>query len=222
MAITKMQEDFCKYLAVYDMKPAEAYYAAGYPHVNTNAELFSNIHRLLSNKSINDEVERLREKCFDIDKVRRDLILEHEQTRDMDLTSVMEPVEYVDDNGNYQTRLAVKPISEWSPALRKACIGFDRYGVPKFRDKGDAAKELSRLYGLYKDNTVVVQQDLEGIINDAIGDESNNLLEEITDEVVSPDVQDRDSKECQNLDDVLLGKVEQPSENCEDILSSML
>ena len=189
MAITEKQKKFVKAIALYDMQPAEAYTYAGYVMPKDRLALWKNISELLGNKQINDAIDKLRRECFDVEEVRKKIILEHNTTRDLDITSIMEPCEYYDDQGNLQTRLSIKPIREWSPELRKACTGFDRFGIPKFRDKDSATKELSRIFGLYKDNQIIVQQDTDSVINDALGIPNDTNTDPDVEAILSPDAE---------------------------------
>ena len=204
MALTDKQKKFVKAIAMFEMEPVEAYVFAGYSAPTDKTQLWSNISLLLSNKTINDAIDRLRKKFFDMDEVRRDIILEHNITRDLDITTIMQPVSYMDDNGYMQTRLDIKPVSEWSPELRRACVGFDRYGIPKFRDKDSATKELSRMFGLYKDNQIVVQQDTDGIIADALGMDAPNKKHD-DETVLSPDEELNAKQVLLDIDNMLDG-----------------
>lgn len=169
--LTPQQQTFCKNIALYEMTPYEAFKNAGY--AGEPSKVKGKIRMLMCNPIISGEIDRLRKKYLDIDEVRRDIILEHNKTRELDITSVCYPVQYYDDFGNIQTRLEVKPIADWSPELRRACTGFDKNGVPQFRSKDGATKELSRIFGLYKDNQIIVTQDLDGIYADATGEKED-------------------------------------------------
>lgn len=172
--LTEQQQKFCKRIALYEDTPIQAFINAGY-EVKQYRYIKDRVLTLLGNKNISDEIDRLRKKYLSLEDVRKDIILEHQQTRDLDITEILSPVPYTDQDGIKRYRVEIKPIAEWSYELRKACTGFDKNGVPIFRNKETATKELSRLFGLYKDNTVVVEQDLDGILKDAMGESADNI-----------------------------------------------
>lgn len=201
--LTEQQKRFCKRIALYEDTPIEAFKNAGY-EVKQQRYIKDRVLTLLGNKNISDEIDRLRKKYTSIEDVRKDIILEHQQTRDIDITEILSPVPYTDQNGIKQYRVEIKPVSEWSYELRKACTGFDKNGVPVFRNKEAATKELSRIFGLYKDNTVVVEQDLDSIFKDAMG--------EPTEEITSDDIDIEgllNDEEMQTLDAQLMEQADE-------------
>lgn len=198
--LTEQQEQFCKNIALFEMQPYEAYLSAGYPKAkDINHHKYDGVTRLLNNKAICDEIDRLRNKYLDIESLKRDIILEHQKTRDLDITSVMHSVAYTDENGIRRFRVEVKPVSEWTVEQRKAVVGFDKNGLPIFKNKEKATQELSRLFGLYKDNTVVVEQDLDSIYDDALGIENNDVV------VNTDPMQDLKVEMMNDLDKELMG-----------------
>lgn len=205
-SLNDRQKHFCKCIALYEMTPFEAYIAAGYTVSKRKIDTQSHVFQLLSSKIISDEIDRLRNHYLDLDSVRRDIILEHQRTREMDICDVCKPVSYIDDFGNTQTRLEVLPVSEWSPELRKACTGFDKYGVPQFKQKESATKELSRMFGLYKDNAVVVQQPLDEIYNDALGEKTERKDFDV---VLDTDYSEDELAKLEELDKKFSGNVVQ-------------
>lgn len=201
--LTEQQQKFCKRIALYEDTPIQAFINAGY-EVKQYRYIKDRVMTLLGNKAISDEIDRLRNKYLGLEEVRKDIILEHQQTRDLDITEILSPVPYTDADGIKRYRVEIKPIAEWSYDLRKACTGFDKNGVPIFRNKEAATKELSRLFGLYKDNTVVVEQDLDGILKDAMGEESD------TDEISDIDIEGLlNDEEMQTLDAQLMEQVDE-------------
>lgn len=171
--LTEQQLKFCKYISLYEYTPQQAFFAAGYT-VDKKRYLTDRIVTLLQNPQISAKIDELRSKYLDVDKVRTDIILEHQKTRDFDLSEIIQPVGYLDGEGVQRYRLEVKPIADWSPIARQNLIGFDKNNIPIFRNKEAATKELSRIFGLYKDNMVTDVQDLSSIYNDALGIESDD------------------------------------------------
>lgn len=164
--ITEMQEKFCQYVGLYGFSPADAAKEAGYAGVDRTA--FANIgRRLISNIHLSTRIAEIRENSFDVDKVRKSIILEHQATRFFRITDVMYPVTEKDDNGNEFTRIKVKPIEEWTEIARRMCVGFDKYNRPIFKSEEDAVKELTRIFGLYKDNQIKVEEDTSSVLSSA-------------------------------------------------------
>lgn len=209
--LTEQQLKFCKNIALYEMSPIEAFINAGYES-KTNSRIPKRVQILLSNKAISDEIDRLRCKYLDLDEVRKDIILEHHKTRDLDIASIVYPVPYVDKDGVKRFRLEIKPVAEWTLEQRRALVGYDKNGIPQFRNKEQASKELARLFGLYKDNTVVVEQDLDSIYADAKGesndDEIDELVVDMPDEVIND--------EMETLDAVIMQMGEEAAEEDEE------
>ena len=165
--LTDKQEKFCKGIVLFQMHPYEALKYAGYDY-NSNSR-GAKVTALLGNKAISDRIDELNKRYTDLDSVRKDIILEHQRTREFDILDVCYPVPYTDKDGIRKFRIEVKPVDQWSREARLNCTGFDRNGIPTFRDREVSTRELSRLFGLYKDNTVVVEQDLEAVYRDAMG-----------------------------------------------------
>ena len=111
----------------------------------------------------------------------------------------MYSVAYTDENGIRRFRVEVKPVSEWTAEQRKAVVGFDKNGLPIFKNKEKATQELSRLFGLYKDNTVVIEQDLDSIYDDALGIENDDVV------VNTDPMQDLKVEMMNDLDKELMG-----------------
>lgn len=164
--LTERQELFAKYIAIYNYSVIDATREAGYANKG-NAYLSTTGMRLLRTDEVSARIDELREGCFDPETVRKAMILELWKAMDNDITDVVFPVEYIDDLGVVKTRLKVRPISEWSRLARSLCTGYDRNGIPTFLNKLDAMKETCRIFGLYKDNQVKVEQDTSGILESA-------------------------------------------------------
>ena len=138
--LTEQQQRIFKRIALYEDTPIQAFINAGY-EVKQYRYIKDRVMTLLGNKAISDEIDRLRNKYLGLEEVRKDIILEHQQTRDLDLTEILSPVPYTDPDGIKRYRVEIKPVAEWSYELRKACTGFDKNGVPIFRNKEAATKE---------------------------------------------------------------------------------
>lgn len=170
--LTQQQIKFCKYIALYEMQPYDAFVNAGY-EVKQKRYIHERVVTLLNNKQISDYIDMLRRKYLDLEYVRKDIILNHQKAIDFDLTTVFSVVPYNDENGVKRFRLDVKPVAEWSLEARQNLVGFDnKTGMPIFKDKEAAAKEISRIFGLYKDNTVVVEENFDDLYADALGESS--------------------------------------------------
>lgn len=164
--LTDRQEKFCKLIALYGFSPADAAKEAGYQGNGKTA--YCNIgRRLIDNPHISSKIAELRESYFDIDAVRRSIILRHMQTLNFKVTDYVHHLQDVNDNGNTFYRLIVKPYDEWDEVGKRMCIGFDKNNIPIFRSCQDATKELCKIFGVYKDNIVVKEEDTSSVLSSA-------------------------------------------------------
>lgn len=164
--LTEMQEKFCENVAKYGYYPVDAARKAGYS--GSCRAIYHNIaNRLLSNVHIRTRIAEIRDEYFDIEKVRASIIREHQLTRVFDRTLVEDIVEEFDDYGRSFTRIKVKPLEEWPQFARTLLIGWDRYNRPIFKNPENATKELTRIFGLYKDNAVREEEDTSSVLESA-------------------------------------------------------
>lgn len=167
--LSKKQQLFCKYIVVYGLSPCEAVTAAGYTS-SSHAEYsykWRIAKRLLKSEYIQAEIDRLSTEMRTPDAMKRRIIQYHYQALDFSPTDVIKPVRYNGTDGVERTRLDVLPLSEWSHAARVLCTGFDKNGYPVFRNTETSVKELSRIYGLYKDNGVKEQENLSELLKNS-------------------------------------------------------
>ena len=161
--LTDQQQEFCRLVAIYGVAPWQAAKEAGYQ--GKGREVFYRIgNRLMNNVHISARIAEIRDEYFDVEKVRRSIILEHQLTRMYDPTRVVHPVTEYNDLGVPFERIKVKDFSEWTAEDRMMCVGFDKMNRPIFKSKENATKELSRIFGLYKDNAVRDEEDTAGAL----------------------------------------------------------
>lgn len=166
MALSERQEKFCKMVALYGLSLADAAKQAGY--VGTCVSVYGSIgRRLCDNIHIASRIAELREEYFDVDLVRRSVVLRHMQAMDFKVTDIVHHKLEKSPTGRYFYRLIVKPYEDWDEVAKRMCIGFDKNNIPIFRNGCDAAKELARIFGLYKDNMIVHEQDTSGVLEGA-------------------------------------------------------
>lgn len=172
-----MQERFCRYVAQNGYSIVEAVKAAGYAPAGNGS--YSHVaSRLANNNAIASRIQQLREELYDPEVIKRELIRTDLLAHNFNITDYVEVVEDIREDGTpYMRKRLVKPIREWDAfALSNVC-GYDKTGIPVFRDKVDASKELKRVHGFYKDNIVTLQQDTFNVLAGAgltpsVGDDS--------------------------------------------------
>lgn len=202
---TDKQEKFCELVAMYGFRPSDAVVEAGYSCYN-NAKKHDIAYRLMNDVHISSHIAEIREKVFDPDAIRRSVILEHLLTRSFDLSRVIENRTEVNDAGIEFTRVIVKPTSEWPWEARQLFTGhYDKFNRPIFKGKTEATKELSRIFGLYKDNVMREEEDTAGVLSSA-GLTPSVGIEYAVDK--EPD----DGFDGSALDAEFLGVVEKPAE----------
>lgn len=164
--LTELQEKFCQLVALYGYNMAEAAKKAGYRAPNSSS-YYSVGKRLIDKKQISDRIAEIRSQLFDTDAVRRSIILDHMQTRYFKVTDYIHHERYVTDTGEVRYRVIVKPYDEWDETAKRMCLGFDKNGIPIFRNLCDADKELCRIFGLYKENQVREEEDTSSVLASA-------------------------------------------------------
>lgn len=161
--LTKKQERFCELVALYGLNPAQAAKAAGYACINGSG--YGTIgRRLVDSIQISSRIAEIRDSLLNPESVRQQLILGHHQTRRFKVSDYVHSVQDVNANGVVFNRIVVKPYEEWDEFAKSLCVGFDRYGIPIFKNKEKADNELARLLGLYKDVTPYQEEDTSAVL----------------------------------------------------------
>lgn len=161
--LSERQEEFCKLVAIYGVEPWQAAKEVGYKG-HCRAVYMNVANRLLKDVHISNRIDELRDELFDLERVRRSIILEHQLTRMFNITEVMYPVVSYDESGEEYTRIVVRPMEDWPRDARRLCVGFDKFNRPIFKSKENATKELTRIFGLYKDNAVKDEEDTDNVL----------------------------------------------------------
>lgn len=161
------QERFARYVAVYGYSITEAAKAAGYSSAGNNS--YSHIAcRLANDNAVATRIGQLRDELFDPEAIFKDVVRTDRIALSFNVADYIEVIEDVKETGEpFLRRRLKKPMSQWDSFALSNVIGYDRAGLPIFRDKEDASKELKRVFGFYKDNTAVVEQDTVGILEGA-------------------------------------------------------
>lgn len=162
--LSERQEEFCRLIAIYGVEPWQAAKECGYAG-HCRAAYMKIANRLLLDLHISNRIDEIRDEFFDLEKVRRSIILEHQLTRMFDITKVMYPTVAYDENGDEYTRVVVRPMEDWPRDARRLCVGFDKFNRPIFKSKENATKELTRIFGLYKDNAVKDEEDTDSVLS---------------------------------------------------------
>lgn len=163
--LSREQELFCRYISMGYSKSNSAKYA-GYSGGNTS--IFSSIAiRLLESKQIQERIMEIQTTMYDVDTTRRDIVGWYKAYDLFEFGSVVRPVPLSDADGNPIVKYQVKNYDMWSPLERALFKGIGKNGLPEFYDKVDAKKELCRIFGLYKENTLSVEEDIDSMFEGA-------------------------------------------------------
>lgn len=163
--LSREQELFCRYISMGYSKSNSAKYA-GYSGGNTS--IFSSIAiRLLESKQIQERIMEIQTTMYDVDTTRRDIVGWYKAYDLFEFGSVVRPVPLLDADGNPIVKYQVKSYDMWSPLERALFKGIGKNGLPEFYDKVDAKKELCRIFGLYKENTLSVEEDIDSMFEGA-------------------------------------------------------
>ncbi len=161
--LTDRQEKFCQLIALYGFTPSDAAKEAGY--VGNGKSAYCSIgKRLIDNIHISSRIAEIRESCFDVDLVRKSIILGHMQSRSFKITDYVHHELTLNDNGNPFYRLVVKPYDEWDEIAKRMCVGFDKNNIPIFKSSQDATKELCKIFGIYKENSIAKEEDTSSVL----------------------------------------------------------
>lgn len=165
--LTEKQERFARYVAVYGYSITDAAKAAGYSAAGKNS--YSHIaYRLANDDVIATRIGQLRDELFDRDSIFKDVVRTDRIALSFNVTDYIEVVEDFKETGEpFLRRRLKKKMSEWDSFALSNVVGYDKFGFPIFRSKEDASKELKRVFGFYKDNTEVVEQDTVGVLESA-------------------------------------------------------
>lgn len=169
-ALTDRQEKFAENIALYGMSLAEAAANAGYYNSGagtTKANLTFIGKTLIDNDLVSARIAEIRESMYDIDQVKRTVLSLHWRTVNFRPSDYVHEVEDINAKGQRYHRLIVKPYEEWDEFAKQMCIGFDQRGVPIFKDPEQALKEISRVFGLYKDNAMTKEEDTDMVLRTA-------------------------------------------------------
>lgn len=161
--LTEKQEQFCEYIALYGFRPNEAAQMAGYG-CKYRSGFYNVASRLLNCDEVNERIDELQHEYFDVDAVRTSIIRYHQQALVFQPSEIVHAEEYTKVNGEPGIRIRVKPYSCWSEIAKRMFDHFDSRGIPVFRDKNDSVKELSRIFGLYRDNAVSQTEDTLSVL----------------------------------------------------------
>ena len=141
--------------------------AAGYSAAGNNS--YSHIaYRLANDDAIATRIGQLRDELFDKEAIFKDVVRTDRIALSFNVADYIEVVEDFKETGEpFLRRRLKKPMSQWDSFALSNVVGFDKFGLPMFRSKEDASKELKRVFGFYKDNAEVVEQDTVGVLESA-------------------------------------------------------
>lgn len=135
---------------------------AGYS--GANSSIFSAIaKRLLSCETIRERIMEIQTTMYDVDTVRKDIIGWYRSYDLFEFGSVVTPNPIIDTNGNPKVNYIVKKYENWTPLEKAMFKGVGKSGLPEFYDKVDGKKELCKIFGLYKENAISEEEDIDSV-----------------------------------------------------------